>query len=127
MNTELAKCAIEALDLVRYDAMIRADVASLSSILDDQLVYTHSDGSFDDKQSYLEGVARGKWRYRGLATSGRRLRLYNDTAFVDGNIRIDVVIDGAATMLNCRYLAAWVHRHENWRMIAWHATRIPPS
>ncbi len=125
MENELVRYEIDALDRLRYDAMVRADVASLARILDDQLVYTHSDGTWDDKQSYLGGVSSGKWVYQRLTASGRRTRLYKDTAFIDGNIRIDVLIDGVPSMLDCRYLAVWIRRQDHWQMVAWHATRIP--
>ena len=123
MDTELVRRTIEALDRARYDAMMRADVESLARILDDQLVYTHSDGTSDDKQSYLDGVSSGKWVYRDLIASELRMRLINDTAFVNGDIRLDVLIDGLPTLLNCRYLAVWIRRRDDWQMVAWHATR----
>lgn len=43
----------------RSRAMIESDVATLRNLLDDDLVYTHSNAAMDNKASYLSKVESG--------------------------------------------------------------------
>ena len=46
----------------RYEAMKQADIAVLREVLDDLLVYAHSNAATDDKESYLAKVRAGYFR-----------------------------------------------------------------
>jgi hypothetical protein len=48
--------AIADMERRRYEAMKQADIAVLREVLDDLLVYAHSNSATDDKQSYLAKV-----------------------------------------------------------------------
>ena len=57
------RTVIKALEDQRYKAMIEADAGMLNKLLADSLVYTHSFGGSDSKESYLEGIRAKKWQY----------------------------------------------------------------
>jgi len=48
--------AIADMERRRYEAMRQADIAVLREVLDDLLVYAHSNSATDDKESYLAKV-----------------------------------------------------------------------
>jgi hypothetical protein len=66
----------------RYDAMLRGDVAYLSTIFDDGLVYTHSSGKRQDGADYLRGLTVGHNVYRKIAHGTDRIVRLADTLLV---------------------------------------------
>ena len=67
----------------------------------------------------------GKWNYRKIDRPKEDIRVYGDSAVVTGQVRIEVVIDGAAKTLNSRYIDVWVKGAKGWQMVAWQSTPIP--
>src|SRR5438552_1930914 len=54
---------ILALEAERTDAMVRQDIGALTSLLADDLAYTHSDGRTDTKETFLSLIAAPALRY----------------------------------------------------------------
>jgi hypothetical protein len=63
--------AIADMEGRRYEAMRQADVAVLREVLDDLLVYAHSNSAADDKESYLAKVQAGYFGAFGRGASSR--------------------------------------------------------
>ena len=59
------------LDKKRMQAMAAKDIATLESLLADDLVYTHSSARLDTKQSLIVGMTSGSTVYTGCEPSGR--------------------------------------------------------
>ncbi|MDH2401839.1 nuclear transport factor 2 family protein [Bradyrhizobium sp. SSUT18] len=59
--------AIANMERRRYEAMKQADIAVLREVLDDALIYAHSNAAVDDKQSYLAKVQAGYFRYESIS------------------------------------------------------------
>ena len=68
----------------RYEAMRQADIAVLREVLDDQLVYAHSNAAADDKESYLAKVQAGVFRYESIAIEEQSILLLSDVALLRG-------------------------------------------
>ena len=71
---------IRALEDRRYQAITDGDVAALDELFAADFVYTHSDTKTDTKQSYLEKLANGYFKYGPIShpesgpPGARRLR-----------------------------------------------------
>jgi ketosteroid isomerase-like protein len=116
---------IRALEERRYKAMCEADAGTLDQLLADSLVYTHSNAAADSKKSYLDGVRAKKWNYRKIERPVENIQVHGDCAVITGQVRIDILIDGAPKILNSRYLNVWVKGAKGWQMTAWQSTPIP--
>ena len=116
---------IRALEERRYKAMCQADVDSLDELLADSLVYTHSTSATDSKASYLAGVRAQKWNYRKIERPVENIQVHGDCAVITGQVRIDILIDGTAKILNSRFTDVWIKGAKGWRMAAWQSTPIP--
>ena len=119
------KTTIRALEERRYRAMCEADMAALDALLADALVYTHSTAAADSKASYLAGIRAKKWNYRKIERPVEDIQLHGDCAVVTGQVRIDILVDGAAKVLNSRFTNVWVKGAKGWQMTAWQSTPIP--
>ena len=59
--------AIADMERRRYEAMRQANIAVLREVLDDLLVYAHSNSATDDKESYLAKLQAGYFRYETIS------------------------------------------------------------
>lgn len=128
MNPEAIQAEISRLQAQRHQAMARADVDVLDALLDDQLVYTHTDASRDHKGSYLEKVRTGIFRYVEVVSIEEDILVLNaDTACVVGRMHLAGLVAGATRRLDNRFLAVWVRRADQWRLAAFQPTAVPTA
>ncbi len=113
---------LRAADLRRRQAMIDADVDSLAALLADELVWTHSSGTRDDKQRFLEKIAANAADYRSLEVSEDVIVQQGDVLIHHGDLSGRVVVDGREKSLNNRFLAVWKHSGDAFELLAWQST-----
>ena len=111
----------------RADAMVRADVGTLASLLADDLSYTHSDGRRDTKDSFLALVAGPELRYLGVNFSNQEVIDCGHTAVVYGIARMRLLREGQQQDYRVLFLDIWTTRAGRWQMVGWQATRTPSS
>ena len=116
---------ISALEARRYEAVTAGDVAVLDELFAADLVYTHSDASADSKQSYLEKLAAGHFKYGPISHPEHSIVVHGDCALVFGDMRGEVQIGGQVRVLNSRSLAVWVRENERWGLLAFQPTKYP--
>ena len=117
--------AIRELENRRYAAMCKPDATALEALLADSLVYTHSTGAADTHASYMDGFRSGKWRYRKIERTLENIQAHGECAIVTGQVRIDILVDGAPKTLNSRFTNVWVNGPQGWQMAAWQSTPVP--
>ena len=116
---------IRALEARRYEAVTAGDLAALDELFAADLVYTHSDASPDSKQSYLEKLAAGYFKYGPISHPEHSILVHGDCALVFGDMRGEVQIAGWLRVLNSRSLAVWVRENGRWALLAFQPTKIP--
>lgn len=114
-----------ALDSERFRAMVVPDFAALERILDDDLVWTHASAVREGKQSFVERLRSGASRYLKIDRSEESVRVFGDTAVIEGVANIHAVVDGAERFVTNRYSNVWLRRNGNWRMVNWQSTAMP--
>ena len=116
---------ISALEARRYAAVTAGDVAALDELFAADLVYTHSDASADSKQSYLEKLAAGHFKYGPISHPEHSIVVHGDCALVFGDMRGEVQVAGQVRVLNSRSLAVWVRENGSWVLLAFQPTKYP--
>ena len=116
---------ISALEGRRYQAVTAGDGATLDELFAADLVYTHSDATADSKQSYLEKLASGHFKYGPISHPETSIVVHGDCALVFGDMRGEVQIAGSVRVLNSRSLAVWVRENGDWRLLAFQPTKYP--
>ena len=117
---------ILALDDARYAAMCSGDFTALEAMLHDELLYTHSSGLTDTKDTWLASLGSGKRKYKSAACSDRKVRLAG-TALITGRAAIEAEINGQPRSLKLVFLAAWTKTPNGWKFIAWQSTPQPTT
>jgi ketosteroid isomerase-like protein len=116
---------ISALEDRRYQAMTDGDAGTLEELFAADLVYTHSDATSDSKQSYLDRLASGYFKYGPIAHPETSVVVHGDCAIVIGDMRGEVRIGGQLRALNSRSLAVWVRENESWVLLAYQPAKYP--
>jgi len=117
--------AVLQADEARYCAMLAGDLATLERLLSDGLSYTHSSALCENKQEYLDSLARGRFKYLRVECGEVGVDVHGDIALVRGKVLIHALVDGAQRALNNRFLSVWKCSASGWQMLAWASTPIP--
>jgi ketosteroid isomerase-like protein len=120
-----AEPALEA-DKLRRAAMIAADIEKISSLVSDDLVYTHSSGKVDDKKSFLDAIHSGALDYEKIEPRNTVVRAKGGTVVVTGLVSITVKAPDGLKSFDARFTAVHMRNKEgNWQLMAWQTTRLP--
>jgi ketosteroid isomerase-like protein len=106
------------------NALMKADTAALDKLYADSLVYTHSNGSVDDKATYIANIKAGKSKYEMVELGDFKVNVYGDTAisFSTGRLR---VLSGGQTLNNTlKIIHVYVKQGKDWRLVAHQTTRV---
>ena len=113
------------LDRKRMQAMATKDVATLESLIADDLIYTHSSARLDTKQSLIENMQTGKTVYTAVVPSDVKAQDCGDAVVLTGVARISVKSGDNAMNFGVRFTDVWVNKGGNWQMVTWQSTRLP--
>ena len=110
----------------RFAAMLDADTAALRTLLADDLAYTHTTGSKQDKTALLRSLGSGELRYTSIEPGERAVRLMGgDGAVVVGRSNMKVEVGGQLRAFSIRYLAVYRREANRWQLLAWQSTLLP--
>jgi Domain of unknown function (DUF4440) len=125
MEADEIAAAIRAAEDRRYAAMVGADVGALDALLSDRLVYAHSNGSRDSKDSLLAKSRDGSLLYVTLRHPVQQVIVLGDAALVIGEMHGDVVVNGLPRQLHSSVLAVWAAAGDDWQFAAFQAAKLP--
>jgi ketosteroid isomerase-like protein len=116
---------VRTLENRRYQAMTDGDVGALGELFAADLVYTHSDATADSRQSYLDRLASGYFKYGPISHPETSIVVHGDCVLVLGDMRGEVEIGGNLRVLNSASLSVWVRENERWVLLAFQPTKYP--
>jgi Domain of unknown function (DUF4440) len=116
--------AIAEVERRRYEAMKQADIAVLREVLDDLLVYAHSNSATDDKESYLAKVRAGYFRYESIAIEEQSTLVLSDVALLRGRMKARGLLNGSPLNLDNRFLAVVRSSKGQWRLLSYQPTPV---
>jgi ketosteroid isomerase-like protein len=113
------------LDRKRMQAMAAKDIATLESLLADDLVYTHSSARLDTKQSLIVGMTSGSTVYTSVEPSDVKAQVLGDAVVLTGVCQIKVVSNATPNAFGVRFTDVYAKRNGRWQMVTWQSTRLP--
>ena len=107
------------------DAIVKGDHVALNNLLDDQYVFTNTEGATLDRGAHLGRFKGGNYRFATKADiDDVKVRWAgNDTAIVTGRLNFQ----GADTQPadgHSRYTHVWVKKMGRWRLVSNHSHRV---
>jgi ketosteroid isomerase-like protein len=105
-------------------AVVAGDLNRLEDIYAADYVYVGSEGRQTTRAERLEAFRTGRLRYLATKHSGTSVRVYGDTALVQGQAHSKVLSSGREIEGDFRYVGVWVRQGGQWRIVLTQATRI---
>jgi hypothetical protein len=112
------------LDRKRMTAMAQKDVAALKTMLCKGLVYTHSTGRQDTKQSLIDNMENGKTVYTSMVPSEVKAQDLGNAVVLTGVAAISVNSNGKPNQFRVRFTDVYENQNGTWRMITWQSTKL---
>ena len=113
------------LDKKRMTAMAQKDVAALKNMLCKGLIYTHSSGRQDTKQSLIEGMESGSTVYTSIEPSEVKAQDLGNAVVLTGVAAISVNSKGKPNSFRVRFTDVYENQNGTWRMITSQYTKLP--
>ena len=99
-------------------ALMSADLAVLTQIFADDYVQYNEAGKAFTKQDVLNNFRTGAIRYPSIVSTGRKIRVFGDTAVVHGSESDEVVADGKRFTVRYVYLDVLRKCDGEWKLVA---------
>ncbi len=112
------------LDKKRMTAMAQKDIATLNTLLSDELVYTHSSARIDTKESLIGAMQSGATVYNAVVPSDVKAQDCGDAVVLTGVARIGVNSGGNAMNFSVRFTDVYANKGGKWQMVTWQSTRL---
>ena len=108
-------------------ALMSADVAALAQIFADDYVQYNESGKAFTKHDVLESFRSGAIRYPSIVSTGRKIRVFGDTAVVHGAESDEVESDGKRLSVSYVYLDVLRKQNGEWKLVASQLARPMPE
>jgi len=108
--------------------MVAKDIPGLQAVLHKDLVYFHSSGMQDSKDTYIASIASGKSSYVAITPEEMQQRVYGKTGINTGILTIlQQAADGSQTTIRLRFTDVFVYADKRWQMVSWQSTKLVPA
>lgn len=112
-------------ELARFKVMIAKDRAALEAVLHKDLVYFHSGGNTDTKDSYIASIFSGKSSYVSIVPVEILTRVYGKTGINTGVLNlVNLSADGKETPVKLRFTDVFVFEDGRWQMVSWQSLKL---
>jgi hypothetical protein len=109
----------------KFGWMMHMQYDSLEAVLDDRLMFVHSNGWIETKQEFIQDIKSGKLRYTKIEVLEANARIYSSTAIVNGIGKFNVELDGKPLEITLSYTEVYVLKGTSWVLASRHANRMP--
>ena len=115
---------IKAFEQERYQALINADIATTTKLISPDLLYTHSNLNFENKQAYLLALTSGKYKFEIFQTDSTQYVFLNKkTVIAAGFVHMQGRYNDTPYKLDGRFTAVYIKKNHQWQLAAWQTTR----
>jgi hypothetical protein len=112
-------------DQQRVDALLANDTEALDALFTDDLIYLHSTGIIDSKQSYLDGLRQGKSKYVKVDNQPAQYRVLDGFALIQSKVVMQLLINGTPKEVSGLIISIWRFENQRWRMMSLQTTKYP--
>ncbi|HTT19700.1 MAG TPA: nuclear transport factor 2 family protein [Candidatus Sulfotelmatobacter sp.] len=113
---------LERLEKVWNEAHERGDADTLESLWSDDLEVDVPRMPVMNKADLLNFARSGRMKLLRYATSDIRIRIYGDTAVVNGRLQRTRQINGKEISDDWRFTKVYVRQAQRWRVVSFHAS-----
>jgi ketosteroid isomerase-like protein len=100
------------------------DFRKLEQVLADDLMYLHSTGVMDSKASYVKSLQSGKQKYVSGKINDLKIRVYGQTAVLNGDANFEFVTDGKPGKAHLKYTHVFVKGGKGWQLVSHQSLKV---
>jgi ketosteroid isomerase-like protein len=101
------------------------DVKALEKLLADDLIYAHSTGIVDNKQTYLSKIGEGRQVYKTVDHQKIEVRLHGSSAVTHCIMRMAGTNQAGPFDDKVMMIHVWVKKGASWILAAHQTTKVP--
>ena len=128
MNTDAPNTITQAVlqgEDARRQALVANDVDALRTLLADDLVYVHSTGGRDTRDSYIAKLQGGALRYLEVAFTDLQVSPRPQAAVVTGRMSAVILKDGERKSVSSLFMTVWMPNAQGrWQLRAHQGTPV---
>ena len=118
--------AILALEDRRFRALTEGDLATLDTLIAEDLRFVHSNGVVEDKAEFLRKLRTGERRYLLYRAIARDVRQEGGLSLVFGEADAEIARPGGGIRTRMIYTAIYRNAPQT-RLLAWHSVKSPAA
>jgi len=116
--------AIKAFESERYQALVDGDILKTTELISNDLLYTHSNLTFEDMDAYLLALKSGKYKFESFVTDSTQYVFLNKkTVIAAGLVHMQGNYYDTPYKLDGRFTAVYIKRKRHWQLAAWQTTK----
>jgi ketosteroid isomerase-like protein len=120
-DAKTEKEVMAALDAYKQ-GLLKKDAAALNKVLGDDLAYSHSSNTHEDKAAVLKSLS-GNSTTESIDFKTMKINVYGNTATVKGDVDFRNNAAGNVTISKLNVLHVFVKGPQGWQLVARQATR----
>ena len=121
--TSKAATDVEAIERARFQTWVKGDVAAISAVMADDVLYCHSNGQCQTKQQFIADIESRQRVYKKmnvLTMNAKALGSY--AVLINGTIEVEAESPGKVVQFKGIYTSVYVRRDGHWQLISWQST-----
>jgi len=113
----------------RAEAMVAGDIEAIAGLLEKRLIYTHSSGLVDTRQSYIEALNRREYVYHSVEpVSIDHSIVDRDSVILNSIMEVAMTVRSTGQSLSrrIRVTEIWTQDtvDQTWRLLVSHSTNV---
>lgn len=108
----------------KFQWMVAMQFDSLQAVLDDRMMFIHSNGWLETKTEFIHDIRSGKLRYKSIDVIEATARVYPGSAIIIGRGKFVVTLDGKDLQLELKYTEVYIQQNGKWLLASRHANRL---
>ncbi len=109
-------------DSARRQAMVDGDVDALRQLLDEDLSWTHSSGTTEDRDMFIAAIESANVSYERLNVEEDAVRQVGEVYLHTGRLVGAASRAGQEKLLRARFLSVWRMTAAGLKLVAWQST-----
>lgn len=109
----------------KFNYMNPGKLSQLKPLLDDRMIFIHSNGMTETKEQMIQNLTDGKWKINSVDVKEASVRVYkNNTAILVGKGTFHVASSGKDLDMELYYTEVWTHIKKGWVLAGRHALKL---
>ena len=109
---------------MKFTWLIEKKYDSLDVILNNRLLYVHSNGWTETKPDILADLQSGKLNYSNVKVEEAKARVFEHTGIVNGHGIFAVIMDGKPYEFTLNYTEVYINEKGKWTLVSRHANKL---